>query len=115
MLSSNSLLDNTVNLGGKLLETQNILNGGETLHLARKLLKFREQLRSFRKSMKLIRFTRSLPPQVYIAVRTTESAQPIPDTPQPVEPPGGCAVCSRFPSLVSCYHAEVAFGTVKCL
>lgn len=81
MLYSNSLLDNTVHLGAKLLETQDILTGGETLHPARKLLKFGEQLGSFRKFMKLIGLTRTLPPQVYIAVRTTERAQAIPDTP----------------------------------
>lgn len=40
MLYSNSLLDSTVDLGEKLLETQDILTGGETLHPARKLLKF---------------------------------------------------------------------------
>jgi hypothetical protein len=71
VLCSNFLRDRTIVLGHKFLKKRDInrdvkhqgaLRGGETFHLAGKCFKLKsEQLTSFRKSLKLIIFTRLLP------------------------------------------------------
>lgn len=66
VLCNNALQVKLFHLGEKLVKTLDVLKEGGTLHPAGKLLQLGKQLNSFRKSPKLIRFTRCLPPQPYI-------------------------------------------------
>lgn len=55
--------------------TEDVLRGGETIHFAEMLLKFRsKQLKIFRKPLKLTRFTTPLPPQGLLLDSQTRGA-----------------------------------------